>query len=453
MDRLFASKIADAVGGKIIGNENAFVDSVVTNSKDVKKNSLFVPIKGERFDAHGFINEAFKNGASISLAEKIPNEGYLGTVIKVEDSLQALQKLAEYYRLKFNIPVIGVTGSVGKTTTKEMIAYALEEKFNVKKTLENFNGQIGVPLTVFSIDKNTNVAVIEMGMNQFGEMERICKVARPNIAVINNIGISHIENLYTRENILKEKLHITDYFESNDILIVNGDNDVLSNFNFKNQKVISFGIKNNCSCMAKNVEFFEDSTEFEVQYKDINEKIILPTIGVHNVYNALAAIVVANELSVEMDLVKLGLSKYRSLSMRQQIYTFGKIDLIDDSYNASPDSMKSAIDILKLKAKDKKSIAILGDMLELGDKAVESHIEVGKYAADNNVDVLITVGELSENMNRGAKENLVIKNFSSSDDAAKFIIENLPSKCSILVKGSRGMKMDSIVKKIKDALG
>ena len=453
MEQLSAKEIASAVKGELIGPESAIVTSVTTNSKEVKKNSLFVPIKGEKVDAHDFIDEAFRNGASVSFTEKSQIDNLqTGTYIKVENSICALQRLGEYYRSKFTIPVIGVTGSVGKTSTKEMISCVLSEKFNVQKTNANFNGQIGVPLTVFNIDKKTEVAVIEMGVSQFGEMERISRIAKPNICVINNIGISHIENFHTQKNILTQKLHIADYLSKKDLLIINGDDKILSEFDFSNYNAVSFGMTKNCDCVASNIEIQNEHTKFLVKYKDLEMQVKIPVIGLHHVYNALASIIIAREACIDADVIKRGLMNFKVPSMRQQVYKFGDVDIIDDSYNASPDSMKSAIDLLKILSKGKPSVAVLADMLELGEKAKDSHVEIGKYAAENDVDVLITVGELSKNMGLGVNNKVKVKSFMSTKQAAEYIAENFLSKCSILIKGSRGMKMDYIVKYITDVL-
>lgn len=455
MKELCISEILSATDGILIsGDEKSIVESVSINSKKVKKGALFVPIIGERINGHSFIEEAFAAGAVATLTSenvKInPNRVY----IKVDDTKKALQKLAGYYRQKFDIPVVGVTGSVGKTSTKEMIFNVLSEKFKVHKTEANLNGQIGLPLTLFGIEPWHDVAVVEMGISEFNEMENLAEIAKPNFAVISNIGVTHIENLQSKENIFLEKLKITKYLKKSDFLFINGDDEILSKMSKDDYKfkIISFGIKNRCNFIAKDIIYKEKETIFKVLAGELCQEFKIPTIGKHNVYNALIAIALGFFMNLDTKQIQNGLLKFKNLSMRQSIYYLrDNITLIDDSYNANPDSMRSALQVLTQVAKNKRKIAVLADMLELGDLSEKSHFDIGTFVAKLKIDVLITVGDLSRHISKGTYSlnkditNYLFKNNKEAIDCLKNLIRQ--GDC-ILVKGSRGMHMDEISKEI-----
>lgn len=448
MNPLSIEEILPVIEGKLICGSNCEFKNVCINSNDVKKNSLFVPIKGKKVDAHDFIDSAFENGAVVSLTEKDLLKRENGALIKVRDSVEALQNLAEFYRLKFNLPIIGVTGSVGKTTTKEMISCAMSQQFKVMKTSGNLNGQIGVPLTLFNLDDTYDAAVIEMGVSMFEEMGKIAKIARPNIAVINNIGMSHLENFHTRENILKEKLHIADFIDQDGKLFFNGDDEILEKSDIRKYNSVSFGFSTECDCRASDVKFIDGKTYFRFLYKDINEEFQIPTIGVHNIYNALASILIAMELNVDVDKISKGLQNYKNIGMRQEIHKLNNMTVIDDSYNASPDSMKSSIDVLRTISDGKTSIAVLADMLELGSDTKQKHIEIGKYLAHAGINKLITIGSLAKYIAYGFGKISDTESFDTNQEAIDYLLRNKTDGCYILVKGSRGMRTDEIVKKL-----
>lgn len=453
MKKLYINEILSAINGELLsGFDGTFIDSVCINSREVKHGALFVPIKGENVDGHKFIENAFAAGAVATLTSEHNSVESDKIYIKVKDTKVALQQLSAYYRRKFNIPIVGVTGSVGKTSTKEMISSVLSAKFKVHKTAGNLNGQIGLPLTIFGLEPCHDVAVVEMGISEFDEMETLSQIAAPTCAVMTNIGVTHIENLHTKENIFKEKFKITDSLRPSDYLFINGDDEVLSKTqNSYGFNVVSFGIKNNCNFTAKNIFYENEKTIFEVSLDKNCRKFEIPTLGEHHVYNALAAIAIGLSMSMHVEEIQEGLSRFKNAEMRQSIHYLNGVTLIDDSYNANPDSMKSALKVLAQIAKSPRKIAVLGDMLELGDMSKQLHFEVGNSAAQLGVDILITVGELAKFIADGAiKFNKRIINYSfSSNEMAFDCLKNLiHNGDTVLVKGSRGMHMEEISQKI-----
>ena len=456
MEKIYIKEIIAATNGKILaGNEDDFICAVSTNSKQIEEYSLFVPLKGEKFDAHNFICEAFKNGAKAVLTE-LDEISYQGKIfIKVENTLKALQRLASFCRSKFNIPVIGITGSVGKTSTKEMVSAALSANFNVWKTKGNLNNEIGAPLTIFGIESCHSAAVIEMGISEFGEMKILSEIIKPNFGIISNIGVTHIENLKTRENILKEKFHITDTLGKNSTLFINADNDLLKLLKPEYQyDIITFGIEEDCNYKAENIEYRGNYSYFDVIFDDQRERIEIPAVGIHNVYNSLAAIAVGIRLGLSLEEIKLGLGTYQNAAMRQQVYHFEDITLIDDSYNANPDSMKSTVHVLNsINSEQGRRIAVLGDMLELGEISKQAHYDTGKEVAKIGLDILITVGEESRHIAQGAideDKKIQVYSFSSKDDAFECLFKLMQKGDKITIKGSRGLHLDVIVNKILD---
>ncbi len=456
MDKLSIREIIAAVDGKLLsGRDDITVDSVSTNTRELSSGALFIPIKGDKFNGHDFIENAFEAGALATLTAEhdTVNTHSNRTYIKVRDTRVALQRLAAYYRSKFDIPVVGVTGSVGKTSTKEMIASVLSEKFNVHKTSGNLNGQTGLPLTLLGLEAGHEVAVVEMGISEFDEMEALAKMARPSHAVLTNIGVTHIENLLTRENIFKEKFKIATFLREEDYLFVNGDDDILcktqgsADFN-----VISFGITNDCMFTARNLSTKNETTRFEVLHGGDCREFVIPTIGEHNVYNALVAIAIGLSMGMTLDEIQAGLSRFKNLNMRQSIHHLSDITLIDDTYNANPDSMKSALKVLAQLPKKGRKIAVLGDMLELGELATALHEEVGRVAAQLGVDIVMTVGELAKTIAEGATSAVHTHIFNSNEEAIACLKELIRPGDAVLVKGSRSMHMEEIVQGLIKAL-
>ena len=455
MQKMTVEEITSVVGGQLLcGDPQTVITNVQYDSREVGEGSLFVPIKGEKVDAHKFIPQCMEKGAATFTEYDAP-EGAGKPYIKVGDTRLALQKLAAGYRSEFPaLKLAGVTGSVGKTSTKEMIAAALSGGLIVMKTSGNKNSQIGMPMTMFDIAPEHQAAVIETGMSEFGEMDRLCDVSRPNIAVMTNIGNAHIENLKTRENIRSEKLKITKHFDNEGILFLNGDDELLRELYGRQPfRTVSFGIKDNNDYYAKDIDTEGFSTEFTCVSRDGERRFVIPALGVHSVCNALVAIAVARFLGLDDDKIQIGLRTYKNAPMRQQIHslTCGDMDitLIDDSYNASPEATKVSLDVLK-SIGNGKTVAVLADMLELGEQSAKLHYGVGEHLAKIGVDCLIATGELSRNTAKGAQENGCpdVTTADSNEQAFEILEAKLSDACTVLVKGSRGMHTDEICSKL-----
>lgn len=455
MENLSLNEIIKATNGRLlypINCENVIIKSVTINSREIGNSALFVPLVGEKVDAHKFIDLAVNSGVAAVLSQKtdIPKEDV--PIILVDDTKLALQKLATYYRSKFDIPVIGVSGSVGKTSTKEMIYSALSTKLNVLKTFANQNSQIGLPLTLFNLDYNHQVAVIEMGMSEFNEMSKLASIAKPTAAAITNIGISHIENLHTKENILKEKLHITDCMKTGDLIYLNGDDEMLKQiYELAGLNIKTFGLSDGVTYKAKNIRSDFSETSFDIILGDTSKKVTINAIGKHNVLNALCAIAIGVDLGIDIDSLIAGIFAYSSPSMRQEIHRLNGYTVIDDSYNASPDSMKSGIEVLTGISKSGNKILVCADMLELGEYAKRSHYDLGKTAAENGITHIITIGELAKNIALAAQSNnkdIETSMCNTNEEAYIKLIDILKKGDTVLIKGSRGMKTDEIVKKL-----
>ena len=446
IEALTVEEIIVATGGELIrGEKSTIVKGISTDSRTVDTSTLFIPVKGDNFDGHTFIENICDNIAGY-ITEQDINCGD-GFCIKVPSTRKALLDIASYYRSKFNVAVVGVTGSVGKTTTKEFIYSVLSEHGSTLKTEGNFNNEIGLPLTLFGLRSHHKMAVIEMGMSNFGEIERLSKCAKPDIAVITNIGTSHIEYLGSQEGILKAKLEILKGLRADGKLIVNGDDEYLGDTEVMYDK-ITVGIKDkSCNLAAKNVVSDTEGTSFTLD----GEEYRINIIGVHNVYNALVAIAVGRCLGIDNTEIKEGLLKYKSDGIRQNIIKLDKYTIINDCYNASPQSMCASLEVLKTLAKENRKIAVLGDMKELGEKSPKYHYDVGAYAAkEGAADVLLLIGEHKQHIADGAMAyGISDKNihfFENNDEIVSYINAFANNGDCILVKGSRAMKLESIAK-------
>lgn len=451
--KMTAEEIARACGGKILlGRPETEVTSVAADSREVKPGALFVPIVGEKTDAHDYIGRAFGAGAAATLTQEPGRAGENGVWIAVEDTRDALQSIAAAWRAGFSGPVVGITGSVGKTTTKEMTALALSAGRKVMKTEGNQNSQIGLPLTMFRLSPEYEAAVVEMGMSEFGEMGRIARVAAPDYAVVTNIGFSHIGNLKTQDNILKEKLHITDRFHEGSVLFLNGDDPMLAALRGRLPfQVVYYGTRPWCDFRAENVRIGPESSVFRyVAPSGEPGELRIPVPGMHCVLDALAGLAVAAQLGVPPARAAKALEGYRTLAMRMQIRKVNGVTVIDDSYNSSPDAAKSSIGVLCGFGGGKR-VAVLADMLELGDLSRQAHFDLGRFAAEAGVGVLVTVGKEAAAIAEGARsagrgvDCCVCADNAQALGALKDI---LAPGDAVLVKGSRGMKTDEIVRKI-----
>ena len=451
--KMTAEEIARACGGRLLGGDPAVeITSVAADSRQVKSGALFVPIIGERTDAHCYIGKALASGAAATLTQEHAQAAGGGVWIAVDDTREALQKIAAAWRAKFAGPVIGITGSVGKTTTKEMTALALSAGRNVMKTEGNQNSQIGLPLTMFRLSPEYGAAVVEMGMSEFGEMGRLAAVAAPDYAVMTNIGLSHIGNLKTQENIRNEKLHITDRFHDGSALFLNGDDPLLAELRGRLPfRTVFYGTQPWCDFCAESVHIGSEASDFRYLAPDGQTgKIHLPVPGMHCVLDALAGLAAASQLGVPLTKAASSLARYRPLAMRMQIRQTHGVTVIDDSYNSSPDAAKSSLSVL-CGFHTGKRVAVLADMLELGDFSRQGHYSVGEHAAKSGVDILVTVGTEAREIAEGALSvNPHLKYFvcDTNAQAVKALRDVLSAGDTVLVKGSRGMKTDEIVKSL-----
>lgn len=449
--KLRLSEIAEYCKGKIIrGDPDIPVSGFFTDSREAKPGLMFVPVRGERTDGHKYIASAFSLGAAAAFSENPDTGG--PAVVLVEDCRLALQMTAARYRERFDIPVIGVTGSVGKTTQKELIAAALSPKFNVHKTSGNRNSQVGVPMTVFGLNPDHTAAVIEMGVSMPHEMERIAKVVKPNIAVITGIGSAHLEFMKKKETTLSEKAHIADYLKRGEPLFLNADDPLLMRYAGECGKTaVTFGFDGRAAFRACAQREAGGGTFFTAIGQGERCELFVPAVGEHNVRNALCAFAVARYLSVSPGEIANAIASYRVPAGRQRITELSGVMIIDDSYNASPDSVMAALSVLKERNVKGKRVAVLADMLELGEEREKNHFDMGKYAKDLGIDALVAVGELSRETAKGFGDGGVW--FATNEEAEAYLFDFLKSQDAVLVKGSRGMHTEEIVTALTDRLG
>lgn len=446
--------ILNVTNGTIIyGNRDEICEDFAKNTKEIKEGDVYIGFKGERFDGGKFYEEALNNGAKGCIINKIEGLEIKHIenkfVIQVEDTVEAVGQIAKFKREQYNIPVIAITGSVGKTSTKDIIYSVVSQKYNTLKTQGNLNNHIGMPMTILGL-KNHEALVVEMGMNHFGELSKLTKIAEPTIAVITNVGTAHIGNLGSRENILKAKLEILEGLSEEGFAIINNDNDLLQKWQAENTnfKVVTYGINNQSMYVAKDIEYTDNGSKYELEETNCeNTKIEVPVGGEAFVYNSLAAISVGKILNIPMEKIQEGIKKFELSKMRldvqktQQGYT-----IINDCYNANYDSMKSAIEYLS-QIEGKRKIAVLGDMLELGEFSKELHEKVGKIVAENKIDILITVGEEAKNIAKVGENNGVkhIYSYENNQDAIEKLKKILAVEDVALIKASNSMNFKEIV--------
>jgi len=444
------SAIAKACNGVIHGNNGNLeeVKGVELDSRKLQEGYLFVATKGERIDGHSFIAQAFEKGCFAVICEKLP-EQMMGPCIVVEDSFKALQDIAAYYREQLAVKVVGITGSVGKTSTKEVIASVLAEKYNVLKTEGNFNNEIGLPLTVLKIREEHEVAVLEMGINHFGEMHRLSRIAKPDICVITNIGQCHLEFLIDRDGILRAKSEIFDFMNPDGFVCLNGDDDKLCTVEqVHGKRPIFFGKGEFCDVMATGIENLglegSKAVVEEKAGKELPYSVRLYVPGEHMVLNALAAISVGRVLKLSTEEMVDGIAKTGSVGGRSNIIKTDKVTIIDDCYNANPVSMKAAIELLETAAT--KKIALLGDMFELGENEKQLHYGVGSFLAGKNIDMAICVGALAKEIYDAAKDSHVkCVWFETKKELMDNIHQLIGKGDTVLIKASHGMGFSELV--------
>ena len=445
METFTVREAAAALGSAF--DDDTKLSDVCIDTRSITPGCLFLAIRGDRFDGHDFIEKAFALGAVAALSERPVRSGK--PVILVEDTRAAFVALARWYRLRFALSLVGVTGSVGKTSTKEMIYAVLSQQLKTLKTEGNLNNAIGLPRTLFRLDGSYEAAVIEMGMSDFGEISLLSRTACPNIGVITNIGVSHIETLGSRENILKAKLELLDGMASDSPLILNADDDLLSTLGDSlDRDIIYFGI-DNTGAEVRAVDILEQNTttQFGILYYGRRIEAKIPAIGLHNVRNALAAFCVGLTLDIPAEVIVRGLAAYEPSGMRQHIVQKNGVTVIEDCYNASPDSMKASLDVLSSIPCEGNRVAVLGDMLELGEISDGAHYEIGRLTAMSGADVLLCCGEKAEKLRDGALDAGMKKVYYFTEKRAlsHFLAQNLQSGDAVLVKASRGMRFEEIL--------
>ncbi len=447
--------IAEVTGGEmrnVSGDE--IVKNVVRDDREVTEGTVFVALNGENNNGHRFVPRALENGAVCCVVDKSEGEFPGMPVVAVEDTYKALGDIAAYYRDQFNIPVVGITGSVGKTSTKGMIASVLSREYTTLKTEGNYNNEIGVPLTLFRLSDDDEAAVIEMGMSAFGEISRLTKMVKPDTAVITNIGVSHIEHLGSREGICKAKLEILDGLSVDGTVILNGDDDLLWQKNGELEyETLYFGIENKaCDVVATNIKLYSSGSEFDVKIDGKEYRFETNAPGIHHIYNALAAILVGYRYNIRVESMIEGIHNFVPEGLRQVKTEYKNFVTINDCYNACPDSMESGMDVLVLTASEKgagaRKVACLADMLELGDASEREHCKVGKMCAEKGIDCLICIGNEAKNIAKGAEEGgLDGSDIYLFDDNASAIAKLrgiIKPGDVIWIKGSRGMHLEKI---------
>ena len=457
MERLNVKEIVEAVNGTLLaGNPMTEIEYICIDSREAHEGGLFVPIIGEKVDAHKFIAQVFDNGATAVFMSHgdVINEEKVHILVK--DTVKAIGDLATYYRMKFNMPIVGITGSVGKTSTKEMISAAFETGFCTMKTAGNQNSQIGVPLTLFRMEKGQEMAVVEMGISEYGEMDNLARFAKPDVAVVTNIGEAHIAQFGKMENTMKEKLKIAKYFTSENRIFLNGDDPLLRKAaESMNCPVTLYGMNAHCDYRAENIHIKDGKNCFTMIYPEGREEVVIEQLGLHNVQNALVAMAVAKHFGIEPSVSKKGLEAYAGVPMRQQInHLKDGIKVIDDTYNASPASVKSGLDVLGQLDNPGRKIAVLADILELGEASYKIHYDLGTDVSKTGIQMVVTVGQEMKALAKAIVDSgvgMAVCSFDHNDEASAWLISNLREGDAVLVKGSRGMHEEEVVKALREA--
>ena len=423
------------------------IKAVSTDTRKIEEGTMFIALKGENFNGNNYVLEAFNKGAKIAIVDEVKcdlNELKEDVaLIKVENTGRALMDLAKFYREKLGLKVVGITGSAGKTSTKDLVAAVLSDKYKVFKTKGNFNNEIGLPLMILELDSTYDVAILEMGMRGLGQIKELAEIASPDLGIITNIGISHIEILKTRENILKAKMEIATFFDKNNTLVVCGNDDFLGALPEAEYKIVKTGVGENFKIGAKNIALEELSSKFTVYDGEKEEEFSLDMPGEHNISNLMLGIAIAKELGVSFEEMKRGLKNIEATSMRLELIKKDGFSILNDCYNSSPVAVKSAIDVMK-NIEGKRRIAVLGTMRELGHKSEEAHEEIGKYAKENGIEKVLCLGDFSENIKEGYGEGCTV--YENKEELIKDLLNIICEGDIILVKASRSLKFEEITK-------
>ena len=452
---LTVKDVANMTGGKLVGPSDVSILEITTDSRDIGASSLFIAIRGDRFDGNDYVASAIEKGAVCALCERIP-ENYAGSAVIVEDTRIAMGKLAKAYKAKISPITVGVTGSVGKTTTKEFIYSVLSERYNTLKTCGNYNNEIGLPMTVLGLSPDNNAAVLEMGMSAKGEIDYLADIARPDVAVITNIGTSHIGNLGSREAIRDAKMEIKNGLSANGILILNGDEPLLAGI----EGALYVALENpKADCYADNIIEGEHGTAFDLILRGERfECITIPTVGIHNVLNAAFAWMVGTVVGIGEFQMRRGLMKFKNVGMRQSVYISNSRIIIEDCYNASPESMIASLNVLRNmgKQRNRRGVAVLGDMRELGEYSLDGHRKVGEAVASLGIEVLVTFGKEAEEIAKAAIASGMnaehVYTFNDVEDAqtlGKALLRISKRGDIVLFKASRAVSLERVVSFIK----
>lgn len=441
------SRAAAVCGGRLCGEGDfgAELGSVVIDSRAVSAGDFFVAYKGERVDGHDYISAAFDRGAVCCLAQRVP-EGETRPVILVPDVQAALEQICAEYRRDLRLPVIGITGSVGKTSAKEMISAVLSQRLNVLKTDKNLNNQIGVPMTISRIRPEHQAAVVEMGISGFGEMNVLARIARPDMAVFTLIGHAHLEFLHDLDGVLRAKTEMLDFMADDAPVLINGDDEKLCGLQCR-QKKISFGLGENCDIRAENIRLGESGETFcDIVYGERRIPVEIRAYGRHMIYAALEGAAVGLLMGLSNGEIVKGVASFETVGRRAAVCDTGFVTLIDDSYNANPDSVKCGIDsLMKMPG---RHVCILGDMLELGEGSGEMHFDVGRYAGEKGAELVLTSGPLSKETCRGAGERG--RHFATREELIAALPGLIQKGDRVLVKASLGSRFDQISEALKE---
>ncbi len=452
MERMTVQDVVKATGGRMLcGDADTALEHISIDSRSVKAGDLFVPLVGEKTNAHRFIGQALELGASAVLTSEHDAMEDTRAWIRVENTKKALQAVGAYYRDRLTLPLVGITGSVGKTTTREMVAAALSAGYRVYKTPKNLNSQVGLPITLTEITGKDEIGVLELGMSLPGEMTVIANIARVDAAVITNIGIAHLEQLGSQAHIYREKLAVQDGMKEDGILFLNGDDPMLRETKARDgRRTMYFGTGPNSEYRAEDIRLEDGFPVFTAVCPGQQVPVRLGVMGRHNVTNAMAALAVAHGYGVDLAAAARALEEFKGFQNRQQVYERGGITILDDTYNASPVSMLAALEVLDSMKKASRRIAVLADMKELGPEASMHHRKVGRWLALHPVDVLLTLGELAGEIGAAASEgasSLVWHGFAAEDREGLYRkLEEIlkPGDC-VMLKGSQSMNLGEVV--------
>lgn len=452
MKNLTVKNIIAAIKGEYYGEPSLLtreISFITTDSRSADENCLFAAIKGEKSDGHDYIGKAIEHGALCVIAERMTESGK-APVIVVKNTIEALGDLARFYRAGLSIPILGITGSVGKTTSKEMVSAVLSRRFKVHKTPKNLNNELGVPLTLFGLDESHEFAVVELGISHFGEMRRLGEIVRPDMALYSTIGAAHLEFLHDFDGVLKAKTEMLEFLPDKGVVFVNGDNDTLRKLTCK-QKICLYGVSGGCEVTAENVRLLgEQGIELDIVSGTRRIPAKINAYGVHMITAALGAAAVGIHMGLTDAEIAEGIGDYKPVGSRSGVIKTDKITIIDDCYNANPTSTAAALDSLAMLAS--RRVCILGDMGELGENEARLHFETGRYAAKSAPSLVIACGSLSKSIAEGASsegcEN--VEYFKDKESLFAELPRLIREGDAVLVKASHSQAFEEIVKKLKE---